>query len=232
MLALAATIARAQIELKWSRGDEAKDHLVSVHGDLDTWLDSEIIRPHLSNQERALLALDPGSWPQEDLLGVLSQTEGLVALLWALERLDPMPSYVSLTNATDVFAHLPLRQPCRPLLRALTYRPIAEIADGRDTAEFWNWRARTEQQHRDGQEPPPGETYVAAVRGATEFAHCHGLVGQICDGDVLVGDKPYTAIDQDLLDSLATVAYERHYAFNWLCGDEMIYDWDKVPTPT
>lgn len=50
------------------------------------------------------------------------------------------------------------------------------------------------------------------------------------DGDFPAFDKAYREATAEESEVLRSIALERHYTLNWLCG--MGEDWDEVPTDT
>lgn len=117
-------------------------------------------------------------------------------------------------------------------------RDRAEIERARDVAELWHWRSRTRQLSEEGFTPPaiPGSetmpTLDGIVRKAAASAHERGDIPAPVDGDFPFAGKAYRDLDAREYALAASLALERHYALNWLCGSAPGNKWDETPTDT
>jgi hypothetical protein len=83
---------------------------------------------------------------------------------------------------------------------------------------------------RAGRKPPPGLTFAKIVSITADAAHKAGEIPAPVDGDFPLFGKAYGALTEDEYGIAHSIAMERHYAFNWLCG--YAPDWDSVRTDT
>jgi hypothetical protein len=177
----------------------------------------------LSPREAELIARAPGTWTPQEYLGASWRLEALGCLLWALCQVEEMPPY-DMPFAPDLLAGLAQRPGDR------TFRSNAELDRARQIAEMWHWRARTTRLMRLGRTPPAGVTYAKLLEVTAGAAHKAGDLPPPIEGDFPLFGKAYGALSEKELGIAASIALERHYAFNWLCG--YAADWDHVPTDT
>ncbi len=198
--------------------------------DLERWLADMRLGHDQSAEERRVFAQRPGSWPQQDIVDASWRTEALGVLIWALGRLPGLPAWDTQLDKQEVVAHTGLLGGS-PLLEQSPLRPREEIEAMRDLAELWHWRARTTQlQEGGGVEPPAGLTFEEIIGMTANGALEAGDVPEVIDNDFPAFGKAYVELDADEYALTTSIAQERHFALNWLCGYSR--DWDKTPTDT
>jgi hypothetical protein len=77
--------------------------------------------------------------------------------------------------------------------------------------------------------PPKGWTYEKIIKAAAQHWQKQGLFKAI-KGDYPAFGKSYAKLTEDEWQSCRSIATERLYGLNWLCG--YAADWDRVPTGT
>ncbi len=147
--------------------------------------------------------------------------EALGALLWSLGRV-PLPRYdtpfdsVALLELSPVGAEL---------------RPLAQIEQARQIARLWHWRARTTTVRADPdvQLPERWVSFDQLVAATAVRGHRLGLLPVPLRGDFPAYGRDYRRLDPAQLAEAASIAWERHRAFTWLCTGS---EWDAVTTNT
>ncbi len=230
--ALGVHLWRAQLELHSGRGTSEKTEIESRFREVSEWMGREGIDAMLSPSESALADLDLGSWSQSQVFENVWRFEALSALLWSLNLLEPMPSYLELVDGHALLQKTPLHSGVARISSAADLRASDEIETQQEAAMFWHWRTRTEMFKRQGMSPPPGETYGATIARAVADAHSTGLVANVKDGDVEVDGLAYGELAQEAWGPIASLSVERHFALNWLCGYAPGNAWDETPTDT
>jgi hypothetical protein len=216
------TLARTDSD-KVSRWNEILDQLLG-------WVKSQGIQAHLSPAECDALDQPLGRIDDDTLFGLSWRLQALVAVLWALHLIEPMPSYAESYPADALHPLLPFGRPVAEFLANNRLRTEEELVAERHRAEFWNWRARTDLGRRRGMKPPAGETNEATIARAAQTALEEAIVTEVRDGDVLCNGVRYGALAEEAFADAASTAQERHFALNWICGHAE--DWDETPTDT
>lgn len=231
-LALIGLLGRSQGEMEVQRDPELKKQWKQINSRLNQWFQSEGVEPHLSAAEKKVLNKQLGRWTQSEVFNTIWRTEALAALLWALGKLSEMPVYTERVDSSFVFGHIPILEPTKDFVRSVKLRPKKALDAERHAAEFWHWRARTEMLRRQGFVPPEGDTFEACIKRAAESALEEGIIPRVVKGDAPARGKSYGKLtDQEYADA-HSVAVERHYALNWVCGYSDKGDWDSTPTDT
>lgn len=231
-LALLALLIRTQAEKELSKNPAQRpawsEHLQRMR----KWLKDEKVERHLSRQERKWLNKPLGLWDDKDVSNHIWRTEGLTALLWALGQFKTMPGYDRMVDARSVWDKLPVLELTARFLKNVRLRGRKRLEAERHAAEFWHWRARTEQLRRFGFTPPKGDTFRACIRRAAETARQRKFVSRTVKDDVPILGKPYAKLSPKEQVDAYFVAVERHRALNWLCGYSERGDWDTTQTDT
>lgn len=107
-------------------------------------------------------------------------------------------------------------------------RPDAAVEKARDLAELWHWRARVWKTQQQEPRSTGGVDLQEAVSAAAANAFEKGDIPEPVDGDFPIFGKAYSELSAEEHAEANSIAIERHYALNWLCG--YAGDWDSVPT--
>jgi hypothetical protein len=109
-------------------------------------------------------------------------------------------------------------------------RPSSELERAREIAELWHWRSRTRRLQEEGRRPEA--ELDAIVRQVAPRAADDGMIGPAISGDFPAFGKAYRDLTVEEWSSAQSIAMERHFAFNWLCGLAPDNEWDETPTDT
>ena len=90
-------------------------------------------------------------------------------------------------------------------------------------------RARTSQLQREHCKPPEGPNLERIIALAAKKGQEDGLFKAI-DNDFPALRKSYAKLSLEEWERMRSIATERLYGLNWLCGHAE--DWDQVPTET
>jgi Domain of unknown function (DUF4272) len=176
----------------------------------------------LSGPLQVALGMLPERAGDPDVIETVWQGEGLGVLLWSLGlvELEPFdrpfdPEWLLATPT----AHG-------------TMRARAEIEHARETARLWHWRVRTDElRGRDSVDLPASwDSFEQLVAVAAMRGYERGLLPSPLLGDFPAFGTGYRELRPVQRDEIASIAYERHRAFNWLCGVGRA--WAETPTAT
>jgi hypothetical protein len=176
----------------------------------------------LSQPLRTALALLPEAADDPAVIEAVWQAEGLGVLLWALGlvELEPFdrpfdPEWLLATPT----AHG-------------TMRARAEIEHARESARLWHWRVRTDalQAGEALQLPVSWDSFEQLIAVAAMRGYERGLLPSPLRGDFPAFGTGYRELSTAQRAELHAIAYERHRAFNWLCGAGR--SWAETATPT
>ena len=233
-LCLASLVLRAQAEyqLHPEPGDQpspngpvAQDFAVSQLA----WMKREGLWEAASAHERILLEKPLGTWERQEVADGQWREEGLLALLWALWPGTDLLPYDQIVSESELTKLIPHPNATQAFVAKAKLRDFREISRARDVAELWLWRARTTQIQRDHVKPPKGRTFEEIIRTAATQAEKDGLFTAI-DRDFPALGRSYAKLSETQWYTMRSIATERLYALNWLCGYSD--DWDHVPTDT
>jgi hypothetical protein len=177
---------------------------------------------NLAGALRAALAMLPASEEDPAVIAAVWQAEGLGTLLWSLEcaELPPFdrPFDLSVVLETQVADG--------------TIRPLPEIVQAREIARLWHWRARTAVLRAEAEPELPGnwQSYEQLVAATAMRGHERGLLPRPLRGDFPAFGTGYRELAADQQAEILSIAFERHRALNWLCGDGK--EWATTPTDT
>jgi hypothetical protein len=192
------------------------------------WLESSGLAHDLSPRERAVLLRPAGTLSGQEILDALWRTEAHGVLLWALSVTDDFPGYDA--PFRPMFEESGVMRRLDQLLSRVVLREIDEIRRARDLAELWHWRSRTTQAVRLGLAPPPGIPYQEILERTSVAAHKEGILPPPIGGDFPLFGRAYRDLSEEQYEAASSIARERHFALNWLCGYSQ--DWDSTPTET
>lgn len=221
---LGAVIGSAHLEV-YVRDGLARDVAEPRRAQVMAWFARQHALP--TPREAALLARPFCAGPVDEIAHVFWGLEAAAALLWSLQRLEPLPPYTTAADGNDVLARIFSAPPTQPA----ELRDSRAIGDQRELAQFWHWRARTEAHRRRGMPAPPGDSYPATVARAVASMRSSGKLDALAtvEDDVAVDGTPYAEASPERSAQLLAIAEHRHRALAWLVSDA---DWDDVDTST
>jgi hypothetical protein len=127
----------------------------------------------------------------------------------------------------DVLKPLGLFGPAGDFRKLVHLRPANAIESARGTAELWHWRSRTARIQDEGLRQPDGVDFPEIIKMVAGKAYQNGDIPKPVEDDFPAFDKPYAKLSQEEHSRATSIAAERHYALNWLCG--YAGDWDETP---
>ncbi len=202
------------------------------------WAQLGLLRQALSPREQEFAATDMVTMTDRQQTAAAWRTEALQTLLWAVGVAPEILPYD--VPATDA----PLKQfrgdDLDKALASSKLRPSDELERARSIAELWHWRARTRQLVERGETPTQTPQTVAAgirtfddiVRASAKMAAKKGMIPTTIDDDFPLCGKPYRDAPDHEFSLAQSIAMERHFALNWLCGFAPGGRWDETPTDT
>lgn len=230
-ISLGCLVTRAQVEqVMHGMGGKSTALHEATSARLDYWMGNEHLHDRLSAREAELLGRPIGSWEHQDLVDTSWRVESIGVMLWALSLLDRVPPWDTPFDQRETMEALGIFSKVSKFMSAARLRRREDIRKARDVAQAWHWRARTMQAFLSGQEPPGGGTFEDVVRRAAKEALERGEISELADGDFPVYGKAYRDLNEEEFDEASSIAYERHFALNWLCG--YATSWDDTPTVT
>jgi len=198
--------------------------------DLVAWLRAEGLDGAVSGEERRLLETRLGRLREEETAEASWRAEALVALAWAAGLIAAVPAYDGPADPQVALTLIPAPWDKIGVFRSgLRLRSEEDVAAELERAELWHWRVQTAELALQA-EPRQRVELDRAVREVAEAATLAGVVPRLLDGDFPVQGRSFRALDEAGLESVGEIAYQRHYALNWLCGHGT--NWDDVPTDT
>jgi Domain of unknown function (DUF4272) len=222
-IVLASLLRRLALEP--TVGEAGEDPAAEVF-DLRQWLIGEGLDAAMTPREAEFIRRSPGSLTPNEIADISWQGEALAALAWALGL---------------VGAQTPGRSaPIEPLLEAIPepwasprrwseeakLLPEPDIAQERERAEVWHWRAVAESLRRDAS-PRERQEIETAVREVTMNALASGLIETSIAADFAVEGDAVRRMPVLDLDRLVMTSRARLHALNWLCG--FGDSWDDIP---
>jgi hypothetical protein len=233
-LCLSAVVIRGEFEMVARMCEDAGvppeglDERVEA---LSNWLRTEGADQHLSEVERGLLSRPLGRWEEQAVIDASWRKDSLGALLWAVSVLDALPAYDTEFPDNIHTERVGWLRPASEFLSHVKVRPAEEIGHARNIAELWHWRARTRQLQEQGYKAPEDfGSFDEIVKIAARLAHENDDIPPPIDDDFPAFGKAYRDLSEEEYSRANSIAMERHYALNWLCG--YAEGWDEVPTDT
>ena len=224
----------ARVSEAWSPGEREQfvQQLESGRQDLIDRLRTDGLWEDTSPSEREIFEQPRSAITELQMINTSWRAEAIHCLAWALGLVDEIPDYDTLTDPEILMPLIPTKD-LAGSIRSATLRGASEIERAREIAELWHWRSRTRQLQEDGYTPregqPPLDTIVRTV--ATRMA-ADGMLPTAIDGDFPVLGRAYRDLADDQRATARSIAVERHFALNWLCGYAPENEWDETPTDT
>ena len=188
--------------------------------------------PHLTGPEQQFMRTPASQRQPQMVMDASWLMESLECLLWALGSIDSLPSY----DTQAVVDHLKLLpgSDWTGSVKDVKLRDRKVLETARGVAELWHWRSRTRELQESGRaiDLPDGMTLDSIVRLTAPRAAQNGAIPALIGDDFPAFGRAYRDLSTDEWALMASIARERHKAFNWLCGLAPRNRWDETPTDT
>ena len=218
-------------EIVKSDGNSFVKELTDKSNRMKNWLDSTGFFRHFSRHEKFVMGSKPGTWNLRTLTDAVWRIEAMGILLWALNIEKNILPYDATFKIADFTKLIPIMTNVKDFVGNAKLRDQKEIAEAREIAELWNWRSRTTKVQKEKlMEPPEGYTFPQIIKLTVEKAFKDRVIPEPIENDFPALGKAYRDLDEDEFQLLSSIAEERHFALNWLCGCSK--DWDNTPTET
>ncbi len=210
----------------------ASEPMMTVHEELATqlnmWIADEGLIASQSTNEKPLVSKALGSWNRQELIDSAWRANSLGAILWALSFFETMPSWDKQFTPQETIKPLNLFASITAFLEKARLRPAAEIEKMRDLAGLWYWRSRQEKEsYAESAQASESRNRAETIAAAAQKAFSAGDIPEPINGDFPVFGRAYAEITADEYREANSIAVERLYALNWICGYSE--DWDAVP---
>jgi Domain of unknown function (DUF4272) len=182
--------------------------------------------------EQRFMQADPTQVTQQMLADASWRVESILCLLWALGYIPEFPTYDEQADS-DLPKKLPAESSA-VLLEKAALRPHDLINNQRNAAELWHWRSRTRKLQESGHSfrLPNRMTIEEIVQKAAQKCAADRLIPSPIEGDFPAFGKPYRELTSQEYSTATSIAAERHFALNWLCGYAPANRWEDTPTDT
>ncbi len=158
--------------------------------------------------------------------------------MWALGLIPAMPPYDS-RFTPEIMKQGGIVDKAA-FINSARLRADKEIDTARQTVELWNWRSRTRQLQEQKYPYTPTEpmkkagmnTLEDVIRITAQTAGNDGLLPPPISDDFPARGKAYRDLTADEWSEVRSIAMERHFTLNWLCGHAPGSQWDSTPTGT
>lgn len=222
--------ADARMEFTQFAEDQCKEFWQSIR-DEGLW-------QYVSQREQRFAAATIVTMTHEDQVNASWDVESVQALMWALSLIPDLPPYDTMADH-EILKTVPSHN-VAGFIESAKLRPWAEIDRARGNAEFWHWRSRERQLVEEGGEFPFGKIKEALglnshdelIRFTARMGADRGIIPKCIDGDFPARGKAYRDLTPDEWFEVRSIAIQRHYTLNWLCGYAPGNNWDKTPTHT
>jgi len=242
-LCVSVLVRRFEIEMlfqsvKRSLANSGKDDLNKTHEkagqeaviSLKNWIKLAKIDSGFSPKEKILMGKALGSWSQRELINSGWRKEALGVLLWSLSFVDTMPEYDCEFDEIGLMDKV-FKIGRKEFEAKAKLRPAEEIIKAREIAEHWHWRSRTTQLINEGKVTPPKDlSFDEIIEKSAEYGYKDGVNPKPISKDFPALGKPYRDLTTDEYNTVTSIAVERHFSLNWLCGYSP--SWDDTPTDT
>ena len=195
------------------------------------WVKREQVDRQLSPEERNVVFVPLLALTRQQMLDAHWRHEAFGTVCWALSLVEKMPPWdQSFHSRPELFKETGVKGPAKEFIEKVRLRSREEVTRMQETAKAWNWRARTTRLIRENHPLPPEMTWDEVIRFSSHGYHGHGMIPPPIRDDFPVLNKAYRELTDGEYQEILSIAQERHFAMNWLCGYSE--DWDSTPTGT
>lgn len=183
-------------------------------------------------EEHRFMLTVPTQMTHQMLVDASWRVESILCLLWALGYVSKLPPYDEQADS-GLANNLP-QESAAVLIGNATLRPRDLITSQRDIAELWHWRSRTRKLQESGRtfNLPDGMTMENVLQKTSARCAADGLIPTPLGADFPAFGKAYRELTREEYSQATSIATERHFTFNWLCGRAPENRWEKTPTDT
>ncbi len=187
----------------------------------------------MTDMEVSFFSTHPLDLTQQQIVKASWRMESVMTLMWALGMIPELLPFDHQANP-DLLKQIPHENISDFLVRAKLLDE-KRIETNRSLAELWHWRSRTreliEQKRPFPVEIAQFKSYDEIARFTAKAANAKNSL-EIIDEDFASNGKAYRDLTDEEWSSIRFIAFERHFALNWLCGYAPDNRWDKTPTGT
>jgi hypothetical protein len=187
----------------------------------------------MTDKEVKFFSTHPLDLTQQQIVNASWRMESVMTLMWAL---GIIPELIPFDHQADL--DLMKQIPHENISNFITSAKLLDeeiIEKKRSLAELWHWRSRTRELIEKKQpfpaEIPQFKSYDEIVRFSAKAANEKNSL-QTIDEDFAANGKAYRDLSDEEWSSIRSIAFERHFALNWLCGYAPDNGWDETPTDT
>lgn len=219
-LALTAVAARATLELDAPELDQPDMHRER----LLAWVEGLEIGDELEPNEWKVLQRPVGTLDERSFINSMWRVEGLAVLAWALQ-LHPLPPDDQLVVPPELYSNMGLFdvEAGRSLLASPNLRDAEELQTMQAHLLMLHWRMR------DFSLRPEPCDFVAMSRQCW-FGTFDISKFRIINGDLAIGDAPISEAPEEAVQTVSSLAMERHLAINWIAGYSEVYSETDIST--
>jgi len=187
----------------------------------------------MTDKEVKFFLTHPLDLTQQQIVNASWRMESVMTLMWALGIIPELLPFDHQVKP-DLMQQIPHENISNFLISAKLLDEKT-IEKGRSLAELWYWRSRTreliEEKRPFPAEIPQFKRYDEIVRFSAKAANKKDSL-EIIDEDFAAIGKAYCDLTDEEWSSIRSIAFERHFALNWICGYAPDNRWDETPTYT
>ncbi len=220
---------------KWTESDQQQFRIKmqQAAGGLSDSLRKLGLWEFMTDKEVKFFSTHPLDLTQQQTVNASWRMESVMTLMWALGIIPELLPFDRQANP-DLMKQIPHENILNFLISAKLLDKKT-IEKGRSLAELWHWRSRTreliEEKRPFPAEIPQFKSYDEIVRFTAKAANEKDSLEIIGEDFAAIG-KAYRDLTTEEWSSIRSIAFERHFALNWLCGYAPDNRWDETPTDT
>ncbi|MEY2467121.1 MAG: hypothetical protein QOD03_1642, partial [Verrucomicrobiota bacterium] len=220
---------------KWSKSDQ-QQFRIKMQQTADGLSDSLRkfgLSEFMTDKEVKFFSTHPLDLTQQQIVNASWRMESVMAFMWALGIIPELLPFDH-QSQHELMRHIP-HENISDFFISAKLLDEEKIEKGRSLSELWHWRSRTreliEEKRPFPAEIPQFKSYDEIVRLSAKAANEKDSL-EIIDEDFAALGKAYRDLTDEEWSSIRSIAVERHFALNWLCGYAPDNRWDETPTDT
>jgi hypothetical protein len=217
---LAASLSQTHRDGLQAKLEEHRTSIVAILRQQGLWEDA-------SPAERLIFECPARQLTMQQRVNTSWRAESIGVLAWAMGLWDAMPTFDTTIDPERVVPLIPVDVSS---FAAVQLRPPLELESAREVAELWHWRSRTRRLQEDGARSR--RELDTIVRQVARRAAGERLIDSAIDEDFPAFGKAYRELTAGEWEGVQSIALERHFALNWLCGLAPHNHWEETPTDT